>query len=112
MAERIDPFAQEEKPPLSRFQPKPPGNPGRPSLTDLEQRPDSGKFISREPVAAPEKPALFRHRTGRNLQFNTRASQHTIERFEALRARLNISKAATMERAIDALERELEGQGT
>ena len=45
------------------------------------------------------------------MQFNTRASQQTIERFEALRERLNVSKAEAMERAIAALERELEGEG-
>lgn len=113
MADRIDIFSQVDKPAdLSRFAPKPRAGAGRPSLADLQAQPDSTKFISREPVAAPAKPAPFRYRTGRNLQFNTRASQQTIDRFESIRSRLNISKAAAMERAIAALERELEGQGT
>lgn len=109
MPQRIDPFAQDE-PTLSRFQPKPPGAVKRPSMAELEQRPDSGKFVSREP--APIQPPPYRHRTGRNQLFNTRASVDYINRFETLRARLNTSKAITLERAIAALERELEGQGT
>jgi hypothetical protein len=109
MADRIDPFAQNE-PGLSRFQPKPPGAINRPSMAELEQRPDSGKFVSREPASPKPKP--YRHRTGRNLLFNTRASQQTIDRFEALRVRLNVSKAEAIERAIAALEEKLERQGT
>jgi hypothetical protein len=116
MADRIDIFSQVDTPSdnpadLSRFAPKPRAGAGRPSLDDLKAQPDSTKFVSREPVAAPPKRAPFRYRTGRNQQFNTRASQQTIERFEAIRERLNVSKAAAMERAIDALERELEGEG-
>ena len=42
---------------------------------------------------APARPAPYRYRTGRNMQFKTQASQQTIERFEALRERLNVSKA-------------------
>jgi hypothetical protein len=96
---------------LSRFAPKPRAAAGRPSLADLQAQPESAKFVSREPVIAPVRPAPYRYRTGRNLQFNTRASQQTIDRFEALRERLNVSKAEVMERAIAALEREVEGQG-
>lgn len=114
MVDRINIFSQvdTDKPAdLSRFAPKPRAAAGRPSLTDLQAQPDSSKFVSREPVMAPGRPAPYRYRTGRNMQFNTRASQQTIERFEALRERLNISKAEAMERAIAALERELEGEG-
>src|SRR4051794_36068148 len=116
MADRINIFSQadqpaENPPDLSRFAPKPRAAAGRPSLADLQAQPESAKFVSREPVITPVSPAPYRYRTGRNLQFNTRASQQTIDRFEALRERLNVSKAEVMERAIAALEREVEGQG-
>ena len=114
MVDRINIFSQvdTDKPAdLSRFAPKPRAAAGRPSLTDLQAQPDSSKFVSREPVMAPVRPTPYRHRTGRNMQFNTRASQQTIERFEALRERLNVSKAEVMEHAIAALEEKLKREG-
>jgi hypothetical protein len=112
MVDRINIFSQvdTDKPAdLSRFAPKPRAGAGRPSLTDLQAQPDSSKFVSREPVMARAAP--YRYRTGRNMQFNTRASQQTIGRFEALRERLNVSKAELIERAIAALEEKLERGG-
>ncbi len=116
MADRINIFSQVDQPAakpsdLSRFAPKPRAAAGRPSLADLQAQPDGSKFVSREPVVAPLRPAPYRYRTGRNQQFNTRASQQTIDRFDAMRERLGISKTELMERAIAALERELEERG-
>ena len=116
MADRINIFSQVDTPSakpadLSRFAPKPRAAAGRPSLADLQAQPESAKFVSREPVMAPARPEPYRYRTGRNMQFNTRASQQTIERFEALRERLNVSKAEAMEHAIAALEEKLEREG-
>ena len=112
MVDRINIFSQvdTDKPAdLSRFAPKPRAAAGRPSLSDLQAQPDSSKFVSREPSGAGAARAVpLPHRA--ELQFNTRASQQTIERFEAPRERLNVSKAEAMERAIAALEREL-GKG-
>jgi hypothetical protein len=112
MVERIDIFSQADRPAtdLSRFTPKQRPGEGRPSIAELQARPDTGKFVSREPVAAPKSPP-YRHRTGRNQQFNTRASQHTIDRFESLRVQMRVSKAEAMERAIDALEEKLKREG-
>lgn len=116
MADRINIFSQVDQPAakptdLSRFAPKPRAAAGRPSLADLQAQPDDSKFVSREPVIAPARPAPYRYRTGRNQQFNTRASQQTIDRFEAMRDRLGVSKAELMERAIAALEEKLERGG-
>jgi hypothetical protein len=116
MADRINIFAQAEPPAaktadLSRFTPKPRAAEGRPSLADLQAQPAESKFVSREPVIAPTRPAPYRYRTGRNQQFNTRASQQTIDRFDAMHERLGVSKAELMERAIAALEEKLEREG-
>src|SRR3954452_5777203 len=116
MADRINIFSQADQPAakpadLSRFAPTTRVAAGRPSLADLQAQPDDRKFVSREPVIAPARSAPYRYRTGRNQQINTRASQQTIDRFEAMRERLGVSKAELMERSIAALEEKLEREG-
>ena len=54
------------------------------------------------------------HRTGRNVQFNMKATQETINAFYAVCDRTGWVLGETLERAIAALERELDaraGQG-
>jgi hypothetical protein len=72
-------------------------------------------FRSREAppasINSPKKRAGRVHRTGRNVQFNIKASQETVDDFYALtEAHPGWVLGYTLERAIAALKRELETQ--
>ncbi len=67
---------------------------------------DAVGFRSREPVQLKRTP-----RSGRNVQFNLKATPETIELFRALSERQGWSLAITLERALAALERELADNG-
>ncbi|HEY1580439.1 MAG TPA: hypothetical protein VGF82_25540 [Terracidiphilus sp.] len=72
-------------------------------------------FRSREappaPINSPKKRAGRVYRTGRNVQFNIKASQETVDDFYALtEAHPGWVLGYTLERAIAALKRELETQ--
>lgn len=75
---------------------------------------EAANFPSRQAPTAGKMPAKEhrtprRHRTGRNVQFNAKASQQTIDRFYALcDQNPDWVMGYTLERAVDALERELE----
>jgi len=56
------------------------------------------------PAPAPQR-RLFR--TGRNVQFNIKASAETVRRFVAISDAYEWPSGLTMEYAIDALEKEL-----
>jgi hypothetical protein len=51
-----------------------------------------------------------RHRTGRNIQFNCKATQETIDAFYALADQNGWLVGETLERAIAALQREVAAQ--
>ncbi len=75
----------------------------------------AAKFRSREPgVPKPEtksKRAPRLHRTGRNVQFNVKARQETVDAIYAITdAHPGWVLGYTLERAIAALKRELETQ--
>ncbi|MGD1029019.1 MAG: hypothetical protein ABR989_14925 [Candidatus Binatus soli] len=68
--------------------------------------------MSREPrrqTSSPEpaKPEPRRHRTGRNVQLNIKATAHTVERFHKIADSNRWILGDTFDRAIAALEREL-----
>lgn len=65
-------------------------------------------FPSRQAVEVPAKKARRRRTTGRNQQFNIKASQQTIDRFYAMADAANVPLGELLERALDALEA---GQG-
>jgi hypothetical protein len=75
------------------------------------------RFPSREGKAnqsAPPSPARRvprRHRTGRTQQFNARTTPETVEAFYAIADRQGWLVGETLEHALAALRRELEGQG-
>ncbi len=106
--ERADIFAEADID-LSRFKPKA-DEPPSPDPVALAKA-GGGKFVSREPAAPPipkEAGSRWRYRTGRGQQFNTRASQATIEGYAALAERLNCPIAEVVERALSALQREID----
>ena len=67
-------------------------------------------FPSRQPVKAKPRPPrrLARHRTGRNQQFNIKATTETIERFYKLADERRVALGALLEQALDALEKPAE----
>jgi hypothetical protein len=54
--------------------------------------------------------AAAHHRTGRNVQFNVKASQEAIDAFYRISDAQNWVLGETLERALAALERELAGR--
>ena len=78
---------------------------------------EASRFPSREaktrPPAepVPARRAPRRHRTGRTVQFNARTTPATVEAFYAIADRQGWLIGETVEHALAALQRELEGQG-
>lgn len=75
---------------------------------------EAAQFRSRE--SAPSKPqtrakrTVRQYRTGRNVQFNVKALKETVEAFYALADAQNWILGYTLERAVEALKRELSGK--
>jgi hypothetical protein len=99
---------------LSGFAPKPAVQSTLPTQAQVKAISEAANFPSREvqkaksPNPGPCKPR--RHRTGRNVQFNAKASQTTIDRFYTLCDSKGWVLGYTLERAVDALERELKAK--
>jgi hypothetical protein len=71
----------------------------------------AANFVSRESkVAKPQAPQRppRRHRTGRNIQLNLKASQETVDEFYRIADSQGWVLGQTLEQAIAALRRELE----
>ena len=113
---RASVFSDAEEPAidLSGFAPKPAVQSTLPTPAQVKAISEAANFPSREVPKAksatpgPRKPR--RHRTGRNVQFNAKASQTTIDRFYALCDMKGWVLGYTLERAVDALERELKAK--
>lgn len=81
---------------------------------DVRQVAEAHKFVSRE-AARPQVPQgrpPRRYRTGRNIQLNIKARQETVDAFYRIADEQGWMIAETLERAIAALERELDAQET
>jgi hypothetical protein len=72
---------------------------------------EAAHFRSREPAPArPQsntKRAARRYRTGRNVQFNIKALQESVDMFYAITDAQKWVLGYTLQRAIEALQREL-----
>jgi hypothetical protein len=115
MAKRASVFSDADESPidLSGFAPKPAVQTPLPSPAQVKAISEAANFPSREAQkpksgASRRKPRV--HRTGRNVQFNAKASQTTIDRFYALCEVKGWVLGYTLERAVDALERELKAK--
>ena len=74
---------------------------------------EANHFPSRAPARPqpPESPPLRRgRRTGRNMQLNIKATQDTVDLFYRLTDSQGWVLGETLERALEALERELTAQ--
>ncbi len=68
---------------------------------------EASQFRSREQAAVAPKRVQRRHRTGRNVQFNVKASQETVDAFYAISDAKGWVLGETLEHALAALKREL-----
>jgi hypothetical protein len=96
---------------LSTFAPKPAAPPA-PAQELVRAVSEASNFPSREQSKPAPKPKREprRYRTGRNVQFNAKASQATVDRFYALCDQTGWVMGYTLERAVEALEKELKKQ--
>ncbi len=110
MAERAGLF--EEDLDLSQFMPQKPAKAEQPAAEAVRAVAEGARFQSREPVKAPSKARQHRrYRTGRSIQLNTKVTLSTRDEFYAISDRYNWVLGETLERALQALKRELEREG-
>ena len=98
---------------IAAFAPKTREDTRAPAAEDVKVVAKAANFRSREPkpvvAKVPEKRAPRIHRTGRNVQFNVKALQTTIDDIYAItEAHEGWLLGYTLERAVAALKRELE----
>ncbi len=107
---RVDPFGGDLD--LSDFKPAPVKRPAA-RKDAIREVSEANNFPSRAPERAkPAKTAVVqrRRRTGRNVQFNIKATPETIARFTALADKHGLVFGELLERALEAFER-AGGQG-
>jgi hypothetical protein len=103
---------------VSDFAPKAGPDKSAPMPEEVRAVAEAARFRSREPalpqvpVAAPLAAPLAkrvprRYRTGRNVQFNVKASQDTVDAFYAISDIKGWVLGETLEHALAALQREL-----
>src|SRR4051812_48862418 len=107
MAERAGLF--EEDLDLSQFTPQKPAKAAQPPPEAVRAVAEGAKFQSREPSRPPAKQRQQRrYRTGRNIQLNTKVTTSTRDGLYEISDRYNWVLGETLERALQALRRELE----
>jgi hypothetical protein len=88
------------------------GSDERPAPEQLDELTRGSRFRSREAADQPRGVAephreQRRRRTGRNVQFNIRATQVVIDEFKSISEQQDWPDGLTLERALEALKREL-----
>ena len=100
---------------VSGFAPKVRPDPVTPPIEKVRAVAEAAQFRSREPgqpKVGQQKREPRRYRTGRNVQFNVKAAQATIDAFYAISDQHKWVLGETLERALSALQRELEAKKT
>lgn len=95
---------------VSDFVPKAGPDKSAPMPEEVKAVTEAARFHSREPAPPPppiSKRIPRRYRTGRNVQFNVKASQATIDAFYTISDRNGWVLGETLEHALEALQREL-----
>jgi len=106
-------FGEEDSPvlDLGSFAPKTAIDTKAPAAEQVRTVAQAASFQSREASAGKSeaRPKRFvrRYRTGRNVQFNIKALQETVDTFYALTDAQGWVLGYTLQRAIEALQREL-----
>lgn len=99
---RADPFSGDLD--LSEFKPTPLKKPAA-RKDAIRQVSEENNFPSRSPEHSKPVVAQRRHRTGRNAQFNIKATPETIARFTSLADRHGLVFGELLDRALDAFEK-------
>jgi hypothetical protein len=113
VSERASVFGDTAEMDLSAFAPKPKANTAAPAAEAVRAVSETANFRSREAApthigASSTKRPVRRFRTGRNVQFNAKALQETVDAIYAVTDAQGWVLGYTLERAIAALQRELE----
>ena len=106
MAERAGLF--EEDLDLSQFAPQKPTKAEQPPAEAVRAVAEGARFQSREPITVAKQRQQRRYRTGRNIQLNTKVTMSTRDGFYEISDRYNWVLGETLDRALQALKRELE----
>ena len=105
MNTRVDPFADLAGPPVFTLKPKPSAPVEKERIARLaEEQGFPSREAPRNAKMPRRKPRL--HRTGRNQQFNAKATPETIDRFYKQANERNVPLGELLRLALDALERE------
>jgi hypothetical protein len=104
MNARVNPFATLAEPPV--FTVKAKTEKPVPAET-IERIAEENNFPSRQAAKAPKEPRRKRrvYTTGRNRQFNIKATAETVERFYKMADERRVPLCELLEQALDALER-------
>jgi len=99
---------------LSGFSPKSREEGRAPAQEQVKAVAKAANFPSREatsvPARAPKARAARIYRTGRNVQFNAKASREVVDAIYAIAEKQGWVLGETLERAVAALRRELEAK--
>jgi hypothetical protein len=106
MAERAGLF--EEDLDLSQFTPRKPTKSEQPAPEAVRAVAEGVRFTTREAIKPEAQRQQRRYRTGRNIQLNTKVTLSTRDGFYEISDRYNWVLGETLERALQALKRELE----
>lgn len=114
MGERAGVFDEGEDLDLSGFAPKQSLNKEPQAEAEaIKAVSETANFKSREPAPNPPKKADRRHRTGRNAQLNVKVDDDTFKLFYEIydthREKQGWVQGQVIERALQALQRELRG---
>jgi hypothetical protein len=104
MSTRVNPFATLADAPAFTTKAKP----EKPAEKEIAARiAEENDFPSRQATKPTKEPRRKRrvHRTGRNRQFNLKATNETVERFYKLADERRVPLGELLEQALDALER-------
>jgi methylmalonyl-CoA mutase N-terminal domain/subunit len=105
MSERVNPFASIQDAPVFTTKPRTEKPVEEAAIARIAE---DNRFPSRQ-AAKPAKPERRKpriHRTGRNQQFNAKATAETISRVYKQADEMKVTLGEWMQRAADALDRE------
>lgn len=105
MTGRVNPFADLNSPlPPFTVKPRKETQPAEDAIARIAKE---NNFPSRQAPKGAKEPRRKRrvHRTGRNQQFNLKATTETVERFYKMADERKVPLGALLEQALDALDR-------
>jgi hypothetical protein len=104
MNTRVNPFADLTEPPVFTTKPKKESAVEEETIARIAEE---NNFPSRQAPKALREPKRKRrvYTTGRNRQFNIKATNETVERFYKMADEIKVPLCQLLEQALDALER-------